>query len=59
MRQPGTAIQVVLALLLCMLFIKLYAYFQPYMEGSDDLLAEVSGLKAGGRRWDLRVAVEG
>ncbi|GMH77208.1 hypothetical protein TrLO_g8657, partial [Triparma laevis f. longispina] len=39
---PGTPVQSVAALLIATLSIKIYAKYQPFIENSDDLLAEVS-----------------
>jgi hypothetical protein len=37
---PGTSQQTVFSLLLALLFVKLYAYYQPYTSNREDILAE-------------------
>ena len=39
---PGSASQVVVAMILAMISIKVYGYFQPFIEDSDDILAEIT-----------------
>jgi hypothetical protein len=37
---PGTSAQVLLAILLALMYIKLYGYYAPYLKVSDDIMAE-------------------
>lgn len=39
---PGTAAQIVLAIFLCLVAIKVYSYYEPFVEDSDDHLAEAA-----------------
>lgn len=38
---PGSSAQNVLSILLALLYVKLYGYFNPYADASDDVLAEI------------------
>jgi hypothetical protein len=38
---PGSSPQSVLSVLLSLLFIKMYGYYQPYEADNDDIIAEV------------------
>jgi hypothetical protein len=39
---PGSVAQVVIAILVCLLSIKFYTFYNPFVEDSDDILAECS-----------------
>merc|ERR1740138_1344019 len=42
MINPGTAAQIVVAILVCLLGIKFYSYYNPFVEDSDDHMAEAA-----------------
>jgi hypothetical protein len=42
MIKPGTAAQIVVAILVCLLGIKFYSYYNPFVEDSDDHMAEAA-----------------
>ena len=40
--QPGSAAQIVIAIFICLISIKVYSYYQPFVEEGDDHLAEAA-----------------
>ena len=42
MIQPGSAAQIVFAIIVCLLAIKFYSYYEPFVEDMDDHMAEAA-----------------
>ena len=42
MIQPGSAAQIVFAITICLLGIKFYSYYEPFIEDMDDHMAEAA-----------------